>query len=61
VWSIVEYWRAYEGDIQQIQRALGHLTIDQIETALAYYEGHKAEIDRTIASQRAAFADLLSE
>lgn len=38
-----------------------HLTLRQVQTALAHYEAHKAETDRELAEQEAEFDRLKAE
>ncbi len=41
-----------------IVRAHSHLTLEQVEAALVYYDGHRQEIDEAIRSADAKVEDL---
>ncbi len=57
--TIVElYYHVYPGDFAELRRALGHLSGQQLEAGLAYYQSHQAEIDRHIDRHRKAFERL---
>lgn len=58
--SIVLYARAYRNDLPEVQRALPHLTHDQINAALAYYADHRSIIDADIRRQEQALQQLLA-
>lgn len=45
VGSVISYLRTYDWDRQEVRAALPHLTAQQIEAAIAYYEHHQAEAD----------------
>ncbi len=45
VGTVVAYYQTYGQDREEVRAALPHLTIRQIDAALAYYEHHKDEID----------------
>jgi uncharacterized protein (DUF433 family) len=49
---------AYPGDLDEVGRALPHLTREQIEAGLAYYRDHKPEIDRHIERHRKALKKI---
>jgi uncharacterized protein (DUF433 family) len=51
--AIVVQWRFYQ-DVEQVRQAFPHLYTRAIETALRYYEKHRAEIDRLIEEQEQA-------
>jgi uncharacterized protein (DUF433 family) len=54
--SIVVQWRHY-GDINSLHDAFPHLDGPAIQAALAYYEEHRAQIDRLIEqSEREAYS-----
>jgi uncharacterized protein (DUF433 family) len=48
----VLFHETYPGDMAEVQRALSHLTSEQINAALAFYELHRAEIDGYIAEHQ---------
>jgi len=65
VHDVVSYTNLYGGDLSQVHETLPHLSLDQIEAALAWYSEHRQEIDdvlkrrredyeRGLAAQRAA-------
>lgn len=58
--TIVEqfYW-VYPGDMDEVHRSLPHLTREQIEAALAYYDAHRAEIDADFARHEEAVREFL--
>jgi uncharacterized protein (DUF433 family) len=51
------YYEIYQ-DRFEVQRALPHLTLEQIDTALTYYLDHKAEIDALIEGHERALREL---
>ena len=46
--ELVVFHLAYGSDADQLRRALPHLTLAQIHSALAYYYDHQKEIDAEI-------------
>ena len=44
VWSLIGYLRAFDGDVDQARGAFA-LSAEEMEVALAYYQGHKKYID----------------
>ena len=49
VWSLVGYYRVYEGDKQKILNGwMGELTAEELDAALAYYEEYPDDIDRRL-------------
>lgn len=48
--AIIEYLRLY-GSKEQVLKALPHLTVDQLEAAIAYYEIHPEEIEAHIQAE----------
>lgn len=48
------YHVTYDRDLDEVRTALPHLTSEQIQAALAYYEDHRAEVDADIARHRQA-------
>src|SRR4051794_37364956 len=52
--SVVVSARTNHDDLDEVQRALSHLSRTQIEAALAYYRDHTSEIDADIERHRAA-------
>lgn len=58
--SIVGYFNVYNGDLNEVQRALSHLSLYHIGAALDYYRDHKAEIDAYIANNEAALNGFLA-
>lgn len=47
VWAIIGYQRLGMSDTE-IRDTLSHLTLEQVRAALAYYEKHPTDIDRTL-------------
>lgn len=50
--DIVRY-REMWPDLSSIVRQLPHLTLEQVNAALAYYDSHRAEIDNEIETEAA--------
>jgi len=48
--AVIEYLRLY-GSKEQVLEALPHLTADQLEAAIAYYEIHPEEIEAHIRAE----------
>ena len=49
VWSIIGYYRVYEGDKARLLADYGgHLTVEELEAALAYYQDYPDGIDRKL-------------
>lgn len=57
---VVLYCQTYPGNIEDVARALSHLTPTEIEAALAYYRDHKDLVDADIDRQRHALERLLA-
>ena len=56
------FHEVYPGDVAEVHRSLPHLTQEQVEAALAYYDAHRAEIDADIERhEQAAQAFLLTQ
>jgi uncharacterized protein (DUF433 family) len=53
VQSVVVSYQIY-GDLERVQQAYPRLDETDIQAALAYYGGHRAEIDRLIAENEQA-------
>jgi uncharacterized protein (DUF433 family) len=54
--DIVAYARVYQWDIERIhQEALPHLSSADIQTALYYYQAHRAEIDAILHDQEVEY------
>jgi uncharacterized protein (DUF433 family) len=51
----------YPNDIDEVRRALPHLTAEQIDAALAYYQAHRDEIDADIQRHEQALRDFLRQ
>lgn len=56
--TIVGYFQAYQGDPEEVHRAMSHLTEVQIEAAMAYYNDHTAEIDGHVERHRQALLKI---
>lgn len=60
--DIVSYCRLYEGDIQRVvEEALPHLTIEQVQAALAWYQDHQEEIDERLRRRRERYQGLTAQ
>lgn len=46
--SVVQYLRVYDGDILRVRQALSHLSHEEIDAALAYYNAEPAAVDEDI-------------
>lgn len=55
------YYGPYDRDIDAIQQGLPHLSVEQIEAAMAYYELSSELVDKDIERQRIAIATFLAE
>lgn len=58
--AIVEYDRMYH-DVARTMRAIPHLSLDQIQDALGYFEDHTAEIDKYIEDNEQAYDEGAKE
>ena len=56
----VLYCRTYPNNLDEVQRALAHLSRTEIEAALAYYRDHRDEIDADIERHRRALEQFTS-
>jgi uncharacterized protein (DUF433 family) len=52
VWALVGYLEGVNWDLERASRDWG-LSRETLETAIAYYQQHKAEIDRRLAENNA--------
>jgi uncharacterized protein (DUF433 family) len=50
----------YPGDRSEVERALPHLTREQIDAGLAYYDHNRDEIDGYIDEHHRAFESLVA-
>ena len=50
--SIVLYLRAYDGNIDEVRRAMPHLSHEQIDAALAYYHDAPWAVDANIKPRK---------
>ena len=48
VHDVVSYFKLHGGDLSQVQQELPHLSVDQIQAALAFYEEHTQEIEEIL-------------
>lgn len=49
VWSVIGYYRVYEEDRERLLATYcGHLTEDELDAALAYYQDYPDGIDRKL-------------
>jgi uncharacterized protein (DUF433 family) len=52
--DIVGYAQLYEGDLSRIAaEALPHLSLAEVEAAMAWYEEHREEVDRRLRDRLA--------
>lgn len=59
--TIVElYYDVYPHDIDEVHRSLPHLTIEQIQAGLAYYDEQPELVDEDIARQKEAIKKFLT-
>jgi hypothetical protein len=52
VWAIIGQWKVEEGDGDETAAAY-HITREELEAALAFYERHHAAIDHRLEQNRA--------
>lgn len=57
---VVLYYQTYPHDRAAVQRTLPHLTVPEIEAALAYYQDRPALIDEDIRRQQVALEQFLT-
>lgn len=55
------YYGPYDQDIEAIQQGLPHLSVEQIEAAIAYYEQSPDLVDEDIERQRIASEAFLAK
>jgi uncharacterized protein (DUF433 family) len=48
----------YSGDRDAVQRALPHLSCEEIDAALSYYDAHRQQIDALIAEHHRILRDI---
>lgn len=58
--QLVSFVRARDKAPEEVQEQLPHLSVEQIEAALAFYEDHRQEIDEDI-ERRIAEAERIRE
>ena len=58
--AIVELHRLYH-DVDRIRHSISHITREQIEAALSYYQDHTAEIEYHIERNRESYQQRLHE
>lgn len=59
--AIVElYYNIYPFDIDEVQRSLEHLSLEQIRAALAYYDEDPSLVDEDIARQQETIREILT-
>jgi uncharacterized protein (DUF433 family) len=52
VHDVVSYFRLHDGDLEEVRAELPHLSMEQIQAALAYYQEHPAQIDEILLRRR---------
>lgn len=59
--SIVElYYNIYPFDIEEVHRALSHLSLEQIRAALDYYDAEPELVDEDTERQKQALREILT-
>lgn len=61
VLEVVSDWKAYGSTPEEMAAELPHLTVEQVEAALEYYETHREEIDEDIERRLAKVERLREE
>jgi uncharacterized protein (DUF433 family) len=56
VHDVVAYAKLHIGDLNEVQSELPHLSMEQIQVALAWYDEHTAEIDEILHEIREDYA-----
>lgn len=55
---VIHYQENYPGDLDEVHRALPHLTREQVQAALDYYAETPELVDEDIERQRQAYLDF---
>jgi uncharacterized protein (DUF433 family) len=55
VHNIIQYYRVYDGDVNQILDDFPHLSLEQVSAALSYYDRHRDAIDAIVLRNREAY------
>jgi uncharacterized protein (DUF433 family) len=58
--TVVALYQTHSENRDAVREALPHLTDEQIDAALAYYQDHPAIVDEDIARQKAALDTFLA-
>ncbi len=58
--SVVQTLSLYDGDLEEVCRALPHLSREEIDAALAYYRENPDAVDADIRRHEQALQDFLS-
>ncbi len=62
VHDVVSYFGHYRGDLKRVQEeALPHLSLEQLQAAMAWYGEHKDEVDGRLRLRREHYERLLAE
>ena len=59
--EVVSHLKAYGGTPEEIHRQLPHLSVEQVEAALAYYQAHQEEIEEDLKRRLAEVERLRQE
>ena len=54
------YDEVYPGDLDEVHRSLPHLTLEQIQAALRYYEECPKLVDEDIDRHKKAYKEILT-
>jgi uncharacterized protein (DUF433 family) len=54
------FFKTYPNDLAAVLAALPHLTVEQIQIAIQYYEAHRADIDADLERHREALGGFLA-
>jgi uncharacterized protein (DUF433 family) len=54
-------WSKLGMDAEEIARTVGHITVDQVDAALAYYHSNLAEIDHLLEEEKSEHDRLSKE
>jgi uncharacterized protein (DUF433 family) len=62
VHDVVGYAELYGGDLERVrEEALPHLSMEQLHSAIRWYDGHREEIDELLRKRRERYQRGLAE
>ena len=62
VYHVVSYLRLYDGSLERVRaEALEHLSMEQLQAAVAWYYEHQGEIDADLQERRERYERRVSE